>query len=358
MDRYGPERIMQVYQPSTGSLGLLVIDNTVLGPGLGGLYFSKDVSVDRASETARLYTLMNSLHEVPFGGACSYIVKGEDWKIDLKEFAASIAPLANSSFIACPGGEIGQQEMELYSYASGDVRGTVGKPASLKGIPFETGAVGLGIAHCALEAAHVMRMDEPKISVHGIGRDGLFAARILSRNGAKVIAVSDSESGTVNREGLDIESFSKLVKNGGRIDAFSRGRPASREQALAEPVDVMVMAGTGLLDRNMTGDINARVIVEGALGGIARDTESVLEAKGSVVLPDILACGGASISSHVERIGGNVVDMNDIVLDSMKRMVLKLLEEPGKSLRGAAERLALGRIENAMRKSAEDIKEG
>lgn len=350
MDRYGPEKLLQAYRPSTGSLGLLVIDNTVLGPGLGALYPLRRISIELASELARFHTLMNSLFEIPFGGACACVMKGENWKQDLDEFGVAVAPFANSSYVACPSEWVSQEEMEFYAFASGDVRGSTGKPASLKGIPFEAGAVGLGIAHCALQAARSLNIAEPKIAIHGLGRDGLFAARVLEKNGAKVVVASDSDSGTSNPEGLDVESLSNMVKEGGRLDAFPRGKGMSREGALLGAADIVVIAGGGLFSQLNANDASPKVLIEASPGAVGRDAGSVLEAKGTLVVPDLLACGGSCLCAHVEHMGGNVVDMDEIVVNSMKRLTARALEESGKSLREWAERMAFARIDEAIEK--------
>ncbi len=344
MDKYGPERLMQAYKPQTGSLGLLIVDNTALGPGLGGLHLLDKITIEYASQLARRYTFMNSLHGVPFGGGCACLLKGENVKADVREFASAIAPLANNSFVACPGRGAGEEVMELYAYSCGDVRGAAGKPSKLRGIPFEAGGAGLGIANCALAALGFEKIGGAKASVFGLGRDGLFAARVLARNGVKVVAAGELDGATINREGLDVESLAKLVNSGGRVDAFPRGNPATVSQALAEQTDLMLIT-IPAIDRNLANEIRPRILVEGELGVLGRDEESMLEARGVNVIPDILACGGASLSSHVEYIGGNVVDMTEIVVNSMRRTTMGVLEEPGRSLRERAERIAIARIE-------------
>ncbi|MFH1447806.1 MAG: Glu/Leu/Phe/Val dehydrogenase dimerization domain-containing protein, partial [Candidatus Micrarchaeota archaeon] len=304
MDKYGPEKILQVYNPTTGTLGILIIDSTTLGPGLGGVYFAKNVTVELAFERARLHTLMNSLHGIPFGGGCAYINKGNDMRLDLQEFASGVAPFANRLFVAQPGDDIDEEYMELYAYSSGDIRGTVGKPSALKGIPFDTGAVGLGIGHCVLETMRVRGVDgNARVSLHGLGKDSLFAARLLAKRGAKITAISDGEKANVQKEGFGVEHLTKMMSGG--MDLF--GGEVDAEEALKEPVDVLLTTaplGTGLFN-----EVKPRIIAECRLGALDSKTKDVLENEGITVLPGILACGGASLSSYIEYIGGNIVQM-------------------------------------------------
>jgi glutamate dehydrogenase/leucine dehydrogenase len=44
IDDWGPEKILQVYDPDTDMRGVLVIDNTSTGPGKGGIRFADTVT--------------------------------------------------------------------------------------------------------------------------------------------------------------------------------------------------------------------------------------------------------------------------------------------------------------------------
>jgi glutamate dehydrogenase (NAD(P)+) len=44
MDEWGPEKVLQVYDPDTGMKGVLMIDNTATGPGKGGIRFAQSVT--------------------------------------------------------------------------------------------------------------------------------------------------------------------------------------------------------------------------------------------------------------------------------------------------------------------------
>jgi glutamate dehydrogenase (NAD(P)+) len=348
MDGYGPEKVLQTYCPSSGSLGLLVVDNTRLGPGLGEIRFAEKVSVEQACSLARRYTVMNSLFGLPFGGGCAFLVARGDRKSILREFGSSVSSLANDSFVACPSHEIGQTEMEAYAFASGDVRGTVGKPASLKGIPFEVGGRGLGLAHCILEATGKGgSAGEFRVSLLGLGRDSLFAARVLAKRGAKVVAASDSGGATANEAGLDVDSLSYVVRNGGSVQEFGGGKPETPAGAACIGCDVALVSEPAFSPILGNSPIGAKTIVEGSVGALGSEAENLMEGKGIPLIPDILACGGGSVSAHIERMGGGVVDMNEVVANSVRRVTREVLDVPGKSVRKVAERIALGRIEDA-----------
>ncbi len=352
MDRYGPEKILQIYQPATGSLGILIVDNTAFGPGLGGIYLSENVTVETAFEKARTHTIMNALHDVPFGGACAYITKRGDTRLDLQEFAAGIIPYANKIFIAQPGEGLTEELMEVYAYSCGDVRGAVGKPSSLKGIPFQAGQVGLGIAHCTIQALNARKIEKPKVMLFGLGIDAGFAGRVLERNGVSIVGAVDSDGGTVNSDGLDFNSLSKMLRDGGRADAFNGGTPVSFEQALSEKFDVMI--ATEHLTKKLIGNVRPRIVIEGKMGAVY-GIEQQLELDGVTVIPDILACGGMSISSHIEYIGGNLTDMTEVISHSMQRTAFDTIERSGTSVRTGATNIAMEKIEHKMRENSSDL---
>ena len=74
MDEWGPEKIMQVYDPDTGMKGILVIDNTSTGPGKGGIRFAESVSPLEVFKLARTMTWKCAPAGLPFGGAKGGIV--------------------------------------------------------------------------------------------------------------------------------------------------------------------------------------------------------------------------------------------------------------------------------------------
>src|SRR3989344_3239787 len=73
-DEFGPELIVKVYDKKIGLEGFLVVDNTKLGLGKGGLRMTPSVTVEEVARLARTMTWKNALAGIPFGGAKSGIV--------------------------------------------------------------------------------------------------------------------------------------------------------------------------------------------------------------------------------------------------------------------------------------------
>src|SRR3989338_1093714 len=73
-DEFGPEKIIEVYNPKVGMKGFLVVDSTALGPSKGGIRMTPTVDKDEVARLARTMTWKNSLADLPFGGAKSGII--------------------------------------------------------------------------------------------------------------------------------------------------------------------------------------------------------------------------------------------------------------------------------------------
>ena len=56
VDEWGPEKILQVYDPDTSMKGVLVIDNTSTGPVKGGIRFAETVTPTEIFRLARTMT--------------------------------------------------------------------------------------------------------------------------------------------------------------------------------------------------------------------------------------------------------------------------------------------------------------
>ena len=73
-DEFGPEKILEVYEHKSGMHGFVVIDNTALGPGKGGIRMTPSVTAGEVYMLARTMTWKCAMAELPFGGAKAGII--------------------------------------------------------------------------------------------------------------------------------------------------------------------------------------------------------------------------------------------------------------------------------------------
>src|SRR3990167_6066456 len=140
-DGFGPEKIIEVYNPKYGMRGFVVLDNLSLGPGKGGIRMTPSVSMDEVKRLARAMTWKNALADLPFGGAKSGIIadpknmsqKQKDEMI--KAFAESLRLISPKKYVAAPDINTAEHEMAVYAKANGSRKSCTGKPKSMGGLP-------------------------------------------------------------------------------------------------------------------------------------------------------------------------------------------------------------------------------
>ncbi len=373
-DDIGPEKIVQVYDPSTGMRGFTVIDNTALGPAKGGIRMTPTVNIREVFRLARAMTLKNSLAGLPFGGGKSGIIY--DKEIDfakkdlfLKSFARSLRNLVPSEYIAGPDINTTEKEMETFVKAHGDFSAATGKPLDfckvikgkkICGLPHELGSTGLGVNYAtqvALKHAGIP-INGAKIAIEGFGNVGYFTFKHLEEAGAKIVAVSDSKGCLYNENGLSFKDIEKVKKDKGTVTA-GRGRILPGHKLFELPVDVLIPGALpDVINKSNMNSINARIIVEAANIPIPLDVEQELSKK-ILIVPDFVANAGGVISSWVEYIGKDSKYMYKIVKDKITKnteLVLSKSKKESINPRDAANQIATQRVKEAMLKRIKSLK--
>ncbi|MBI4440966.1 Glu/Leu/Phe/Val dehydrogenase [Candidatus Woesearchaeota archaeon] len=321
-DDFGPEKIIEVYHPKSGMRGFVVIDNTALGPGKGGIRMTPTVSMDEVSRLARAMTWKCSLAGLPFGGAKSGIIadpkhmtsKQKDEYV--RAFGEAIKPVCPSLYVAAPDINTAEHEMEVLAKAVGSPKACTGKPRRMKGIPHELGSTGFGVFHATIVAAPFAKINlkGASVAVEGFGNVGEFAARFLSEYGAKLVAVSDSKGVIYNIHGLDFKRLLQAKRRHGTVTAYSPGEILPTKSIITLPVDVLVTAAVpDLIREEDVLHVGAKMIVEGSNIPATLKVEQLLHQKGILVVPDFVANAGGVISSYVEYLGGTPDKMFKLV---------------------------------------------
>ncbi len=154
--------------------------------------------------------------------------------------------------------------------------------------------------HCVEELARHMNFvpKETKIAIQGFGNAGSHVADILSENGYKIVAVSDSKGGIYNPEGLDIRSLMEHKKNTKSVVNFQGTMGISNEELLELDVDILIPAALeSVITQDNASKIRARTIVELANGPTTPEADEIFAEKNIVLVPDVLAnAGGVTVS--------------------------------------------------------------
>lgn len=369
-DKFGPEYIVDIYDSKIDMKGFLVIDNTVLGRGKGGIRMTPTVTKEEVSRLARTMTWKNALFELPFGGAKAGIVwpggSPELKKQFVQSFARMIKPFTPKLYIAGPDVSVGEREMQWFVEATGNWRSATGKPANLClkvlgkkgercGLPHEFGSTGFGVAEATRVAVELKGMDITKASVaiEGFGNVGSFVFKFLKKMGARIIAVVDSRGGVYNKNGLDDKELLQLKKLGKSVSESKQGRKISHDDVFGVKADILIPASvTDVINNKNKNKIKARIIVESANIPMSEKIEKELFRRGILVVPDFLANGGGVISSYAEYRGYNPKQMFKTIRAKITKTTKRVIKESlkyGINPREVALRIAKTRIEKLMR---------
>lgn len=297
--------------------GYRVVHNINLGPSKGGIRYSMDVNLDEVKALAAWMTWKCAVSNIPFGGGKGGI-KCDPRKMSVAELErltraytrAMIDVFGPEKDIPAPDMGTGQREMawlmdqysKLVGYSSPAV--VTGKPLVLGGSKGRVEATGRGVMVSARSAMLKMGLNPFKstCAVQGFGNVGSISARLIQQQGLKIVAISDVTGGYYNPEGIDAEeAIAYRDSNNGTLEGFSKASKISNSELLELDVDVLVPAAMeDQITRKNAANIKAKLIVEGANGPIAASADDILNEKGIMVVPDILANAGGVTVSYFE----------------------------------------------------------
>jgi glutamate dehydrogenase (NAD(P)+) len=182
-----------------------------------------------------------------------------------------------------------------------------GKPVSLGGSRGRKEATGRGVALVTAELLKRERkpLSETTVAIQGYGNVGSATATILDQMGCKIVAVSDISGGLFNPRGLDIPAINRHVEHhpGRLLEGFEAVEVdrIRNDELLTSDVDVLIPAALEhQIHLDNVSQIRARMIVEAANGPTTCEADEVLNDRGVIVVPDILANAGGVVVSYFE----------------------------------------------------------
>ena len=378
-----PERELKVAIPvemDDGSVkvfeGYRVQHSSTRGPCKGGIRYHPDVDIDEVKALAAWMTFKCAVVNIPYGGGKGAVgvdpseVSKKELKRLTRRYTAMILPLIGpEKDIPAPDintdAEIMGWIMDTYSMFKGyTVSGIVtGKPVGIGGSVGRSTATGRGVMLVTKEILH--RMGTPvydtTVAIQGAGKVGGTAARLLHKEGMKVIAISDVSGGVFNKNGLDIPKIRDFVEGGGLLSEYENGdfEYISNEELLTCDSHVLVPAAMeNQINEKLAANIKAKVIVEGANGPTTVEADNILNQKGAVVVPDILANAGGVVVSYFEWVQ-NIQSLTwdfDEVNRTLEKIMIRAFNEvwekmhaKGSTMRMGAYMVALERLADAKR---------
>lgn len=302
--------------------------NNALGPYKGGIRFHPASNLDEVRALASLMTWKTSLMGLPYGGAKGAVevdpraVSARELEAISRAYARAIAPHIGPR-VDVPAPDVGTNAQILdwmadeYAKLSGQWQPAAftGKSPGKGGSQGREAATGFGgyvvLREFLKQNFHPFGA-HPTAAIQGFGNVGATIAEILSKNGFKIIAVSDSKGAVYEPAGIDIPQLLAIKARTGIIDRMTCYALADQrmpcmhvtnEDLLSLPVDILIPAA---LENQITGGnadkIQARVILEMANGPTTLEAEGILTHRGIEIIPDILANSGGVVGSYFEWI--------------------------------------------------------
>ncbi|MCS6835894.1 MAG: Glu/Leu/Phe/Val dehydrogenase [Anaerolineae bacterium] len=297
--------------------GYRVHHNTALGASKGGLRYSPHVTLDEVRALAMWMTWKCALVNIPYGGAKGGVVV-EPKTLSLSElerltrrYASELAPLMSPQ-MDVPAPDMGTNAqvmawiMDTYSMTVGySVPAIVtGKPINVGGSEGRNEATGRGVVFVMMATLKKYGYTDPakvKIIIQGFGNVGSNAALYAHELGYRVVGVSDVGGGLYNEEGLNIPEVLDYYQRNRSLRDYPKAEPVTNAELLIQPCDVLIPAALeGQIHQHNAPHIQARFIIEGANGPTTPEADDILNDKGVIVVPDILANSGGVIVSYFE----------------------------------------------------------
>jgi glutamate dehydrogenase/leucine dehydrogenase len=297
--------------------GFRTIHSTAIGPSKGGIRYAMDVNDDEVRALSAWMTFKCAIANLPYGGAKGGIKcdprklsEGELERLTKAYTTALVDIFGVNKDIPAPDMGTGKREMawllSTYSSLVGEhTPGVVtGKPITLGGSRGREAATGRGVMVATLEAMQKTGMDKKTATaaVQGFGNVGSHAVRLLHSKGIKILAISDHTAAFWNEKGIDVSAALKYAQtHGGILKGFPGGTEISNDELITAKVDVLVPAAIqNVITEANASRIQAKIIVEGANGPTSAEADKILNDKGILVVPDVLANGGGVTVSYLE----------------------------------------------------------
>jgi len=352
--------------------GYRVQHNVNRGPAKGGIRYSPDVTLDEVRALAMWMTWKCAVVGIPYGGAKGGVIcdpkrmTPAELERMTRRYTTEISGIIGPhSDIPAPDVNTNSQVMawmmDTYSMHAGfSVPAVVtGKPLSIGGSEGRNDATATGVLFVTRQAAKRigMPLKGAKVSIQGYGNAGSVAARLFHNEGAKIVAVSDTQGGIYNESGLDPSAVLRHKQENGTVVGFPQAQQVRVQDVLELPCDILIPAATeGVITVKNAERVQARIVAEAANGPTTPEADLILFKRNCLVIPDILANAGGVTVSYFEWVQDlqsffwgveEIVQKLEIIMNRAFTSVAEKADQHSCDLRLAANMLAISRVAEA-----------
>ena len=320
-----------------------VCHNDALGPTKDGTRIVPNLTLDEVKALAMIMTIKHAVVDIPAGGGKGGIT-ADPTKLSERElerlcrgYIRRLSP--KGAWVDVPGADIGtnvqtqawmldeyEQIMGFHSPAAVN-----DKPAIVGGSLGGEEATGRGLFYIALAVSKSKALipQSCRVVIQGFGDVGSNAAKLLSNEGFKIIAVGDVH-GAISAPSLDISKLVNHIEQTGSVVDFPGAKAISNQELFETECEILIPAAVeNVINEENADGVKTKIILEGANGPVAPSAEEILLDKGVTIIPDIVVNSGSIIVCQFERIQGLTDTYWDIdtVNERLKARILKAYEE-------------------------------
>jgi len=296
--------------------GYRVQHNLSRGPGKGGVRFHPDVTLEEVMALSAWMTVKCAALNLPFGGAKGG-VRVDPVTLSHKELERLTRRYTSEIGIFIgpqqdiPAPDVGTNAqimawmMDTWSMNVGKPSTGVvtGKPVHLGGSLGRVKATGRGVYVTGCQAAQALGIDvaQSRVAVQGFGNVGSVSAGLFHQHGARVVAVQDQFCTLYHPDGIDIPALIAWQKAHGKILGFPGADTVADETFWTRDHDILIPAALeGQITAERAAALSCKLVLEGANGPTLPEADDILQARGVVVVPNVIANAGGVTVSYFE----------------------------------------------------------
>ena len=319
--------------------------NDALGPFKGGIRYHWNVSEDEVKALSFWMTMKCAVAGLPLGGGKGGIIvnpkelsEGELERLSRGYIRALYKYIGPTQDVPAPdvytNGQIMSWMLDEYEKLVGEkAPGMItGKPLALGGSRGRDKATAQGGVFVLLEAVKKLGLtpSETTVAVQGFGNAGAHMAELLSAQGFKIVAVSDSKGAIKSDKSLALAELTAYKEKTGSVIGFNGTETITNEELLELPVDILVPAA---LENQITvtnaGNVKAKMIVELANGPTTPEADEILFKNNVLLIPDILANAGGVTVSYFEQVqnASNYYWTDEEVMQKLQKIMITAFGE-------------------------------
>jgi len=319
-----PKRVLTVSLPVKMDDGRIEVftgfrsqHNDARGPFKGGIRYHPQVTIEEVMALSMWMTWKCAVTGIPLGGGKGGIIcnpkkmSNSELERMTRRYAYAISDIIGPyTDIPAPDVYTGGQEMAWIMDTYSTLKGNRGEPALITGKPLPIGgslgrteATGRGLSFTVREAAKKqnINMNEAVVVVQGFGNAGQYAAQLVEEQGAKIIAVSDTQGAIINKNGFKANELIKFKLENKSIRGFPGATEINNDDLLTTECTILIPAA---LENQITKDnaskIKTKIVAEAANGPTTPEADQILYKNNILVIPDVLANSGGVTVSYFE----------------------------------------------------------